>query len=351
MYLRGLAGIRATPRLTPASSPGAPGVVDVYVPARDEAEVIEACVQSILSQPEVRRLVVVDDQSTDGTSAILARRTDPRLTVIAGTGPAEGAAGKPSALAHAVTAAPPETARVLFVDADVVLADGAVAALLADADASGADLVTLLPTLTLGSFAERVVMPSVGALIVAAHPPARVADPDAADAFANGQTILLDRVRYAAVGGHAAVISEVLEDVALARRVKADGGHLRVVDGRGWARTRMYASAGEMIEGWTKNLFLLVGARVGAAVTWAALSVLLGGLGVAALAWDRGAFGLGAYLGILAMQADLRRRGGWSAAYAVLAPLGALCVAGLLAASTGRHRSGRGVVWKGRRHR
>ena len=82
------------------------------------------------------------------------------------------------------------------------------------------------------------------------------------DAAANGQFLLIHREAYTSIGGHAAVADQVLEDVALARRVKQAGLGLHFASGRGIVRTRMYRSFGAMWEGWTKNLYPLVGSSV-----------------------------------------------------------------------------------------
>lgn len=348
LFAKSLAGIRKTPVLRPA--PAVSGRVFAYLPARDEREIIEASVRALLAEEAVARLVAVDDRSTDGTGEVLARLAaeDPRLLVLRPPEPASGRCGKPSGLAYAYAHAPPEGEWLLFVDADVVLSRGAVGALLAEAERSGADLVTVVPTVTMGSLLERVVMPAVGALVLAHLPPARVNDPDDDKAFANGQVILLRRAVYEDVGGHEAVASEVLEDVELARRVKAAQGRLRVVDGRHLAQTRMYASWAELWEGWTKNLYLLMDSRLPVALGWAIASVLLGSLGWIALAVERGPAGLVALSAIVSMQAVLRWRGGASPWYAPLAPVGALIAAAMLLSSAARHRSGAGVRWKGR---
>lgn len=320
------------------------------MPARDEAQIIEASVQAALSNPQVRSLVVVDDRSTDETGERLHEigNRQVRLRTVAGVEPPTGHCGKPAALVYAYASVPPTTPWLLFVDADVVLEPGAVGALLQAAEAHKADLVTLIPRVTLGSIFERILMPPVGALILAHHPPKKVNDPDNPKAFANGQVILIRKTTYEAVGAHGAVVSDVLEDVALARLVKATGAKLWMVDGRHLASTRMYESVSELTEGWIKNLFLLMDARWSTAILWAGVSLVFGSMAWICLLIDQGPAGLLAWAAILVMQGTLRFKGGANPLYAIAAPLGALGASGLLLTSAFRHTFGAGVRWKGR---
>jgi glycosyltransferase involved in cell wall biosynthesis len=307
------------------------------MPARNEANVIEASVKSVLAQPEVKRLVVIDDGSTDGTGDVLRAISDPRLEAMEGQGPGEGECGKPAALAAAYERARPESEWLLFVDADVVLANGAAGALLDLSE--GHDLVSVIPEVSLGSFAEHAVMPSVGSVVLARN---------RGRPFANGQVILIRRSAYEQAGGHRSVVREVLEDVRLAERVHAAGGRLLLADGRRIARTRMYESWRELQEGWTKNLFLLLGASRRETAKWIAVTLLLGWIGPVCAIWAGWPYGLAAYLGIFVMQAVLRSAGGAPWIGAVLAPLGALGASVLMLASMRRFRTGAGVEWKGR---
>jgi cellulose synthase/poly-beta-1,6-N-acetylglucosamine synthase-like glycosyltransferase len=237
---------------------------------------------------------------------------------------------------------------LLFIDADVVLERQALGGLLALADRRGADLVTGFPRVELGSALDHTVMPAVGAVIIARYPPERVADPGSKVAFANGQLMLVRRSTYEAAGGHGAVVREILEDSRLAERIKAGGGRLLVVDARLVARTRMYESLRELVEGWSKNLFLLMGSSVRITLGWALLSVLLGSGGLLALLVAGLPFGVLAYLSVLAMQMILRARGGAPFFWAILAPVGAIFVAYLLLLSMWLHLGRRVIAWKGR---
>lgn len=323
--------------------------VTALVPARNEASVIRASIEGLLAQ-HVARVVVVDDGSTDETGARLeALARDHRdLVIFAGEGPGPGECGKPAALMRLYVEARPTTPWLLFVDADVVLVPGAAAALLAAAEEEGADLVTTIPRVVMTRTIEKLVMPSIGALVLAEHPPERVADPADPRAFANGQVILVRRELYERIGGHGSVVREILEDVRLAGHAKRAGGRLLVTDGRFVASTHMYEGWAELLEGWSKNLYLLLGATPARAIKWLVLSVALawaGPLAALTMGWP---LGLAAWALILAYQLILRARGGAAPGWAILAPLSALLTARILVRSLVLHTRGRKIPWKGR---
>jgi len=112
-----------------------------------------------------------------------------------------------------------------------------------------------------------------------------VNDPASKAAAANGQFLLIQRETYDAVGGHDAIHNSVLEDVALARRVKSAGFRLWFASGFGIVRVRMYRSFSAMWEGWKKNLFQLMGGSTGSvfaefesAFPWMILVILIIGV-------------------------------------------------------------------------
>jgi len=86
-----------------------------------------------------------------------------------------------------------------------------------------------------------------------------VNDPKSRVAAANGQFLMIHRSVYDAIGGHASVAAEILEDVAIAKRVKSAGYPMRFGSGAGLVRARMYRSFAAMWEGWKKNLYRLIG--------------------------------------------------------------------------------------------
>ena len=128
---------------------------------------------------------------------------------------------------------------------------------MAEAKQHGAALLSYSPEQEVHGFWEKAVMPVIFAELAATYRPSLVSDPRSPAAAANGQYILISREAYDAVGGHAAVSSSLLEDVALAQAVKASGRKIFFRYGGDAVRTRMYRSFAQLREGWTKNLALL----------------------------------------------------------------------------------------------
>ena len=118
-------------------------------------------------------------------------------------------------------------------------------------------MLSYSPEQIVKSFWEKAVMPVIFADLAASFRPSQVSDPNSPAAAANGQYILITREAYDAVGGHAAIAGNLLEDVALARAVKRSGRKIFFRFGGDAVRTRMYRTFAQLREGWTKNLALL----------------------------------------------------------------------------------------------
>jgi hypothetical protein len=254
--------LRALVHMTPQPLQTA---LTVVIPARNEPEIAQ-CVRSVLADPQpLLRVIVVDDRSTDETAQRVTElaRADARVRLLQLTDdPAPGVFGKPRALAAGLAAAP-GTDALLFLDADVVLAPGALGAVIAAKQAAGAHALSGVPALAHGSLAEELFVPAIASVVTARFLPTRVHAASDATAFLNGQLIALDRESLAAVGGWESVSHTVLEDVALAQRLKANGKVLRLADLRSTASTRMYASVPEILAGFGKNATALLGASAG----------------------------------------------------------------------------------------
>jgi hypothetical protein len=237
-----------------------PPSISAIIPARNEEQNIRRAVESLAAQPEIAEIIVVNDESSDATAQVLEelRTRIPKLRVIdVGNGPPTGWVGKNWAAARGAAAARGEW--LLFTDADVEHKPLSAARALNDAAANGAELVSYSPEQEMRTWWERAVIPFVFCRLAAHYSYAEVSDPASSAAAANGQFLLIRKESYAAIGGHAAVSSEVVEDVAMAQRAKQSGCKLFFASGRGVARTRMYTTLPAMWEGWRKNLYSLVG--------------------------------------------------------------------------------------------
>jgi chlorobactene glucosyltransferase len=356
-----LAGfIRRDRRLLLESVPAAAGEpLTVIIPARNESRNIARLVREILaSSYEPLELLVVDDRSDDDTAAQarMAMAGDPRARVIRGAALPDGWFGKPWACAQGARAASGQL--LLFTDADThhhpELLGRAAGALRQDR----ADLLTVLTYQRCESFWERVVMPQILLVLGLRFSPARINSATRPhQVVANGQFILVDRDAYQGLGGHGAVADQVVEDLALAQAFVSARRRIRMYDASALCETRMYTSLRELVEGWSKNLF--IGARTSVPdhpllrtlapfslllafafwlVPWAGLApVTTRATAIAAITVATGCWAV-IYRGL---RLPMR--------YALAWPLGAAVAFGITLRSV--RRGFRTVEWRGRRYR
>lgn len=346
------------PLPTPAPS------LSIIVPARNEEAHIGRCVRAALAAdwPGPLEVVVVDDRSTDRTGEILSEiaAADPRLKVVEGRDPGEGWLGKPHALHIAQAEASGDW--LLFVDADVTLSADGPRKLIARTIKDQATMASVLGSLEVQTFWERVIQTRIAAVIAAGNPMDEVNDPERPDrALANGQCLLFSRETYDSMDGHMAVQSSVLDDVDFAKRAKADEVAYRLYYGPRVFSCRMYTSLSEIWSGWTKNLFpalhySVIVTFIVTALLFAAsvlpFVLLTKNLAVVATGGDANLLFIGAEAVIcaviLATDAVGHARQGYRWGLFWTFPLGMTLILTLFWYSAWRIKSGRGAVWKGR---
>ena len=343
---------------------GAP-TVSVVIPARNEEHNIERCVRSVLaSSYPTLDVVVVEDHSTDGTAAILARigAEDARLRVITPDPLPAGWFGKQWACTAGANASTGEI--IAFFDADTQQTPDLIVRAVNAMTSRDAELLTVAGDQELGSFWERVIQPQVFAVMLMRYGGTETVNASrrASDKIANGQCIFVRRSAYAETNGHAAVKHKVAEDLAMAQHYFRTGRRSFLVLGLDQLSTRMYTSLGALIGGWGKNLyaggrdsvpggaigrslapFLLCSPWIGALAPITVLALSIAGLlGHAALVWSAIATGatLLWWLGIYVLL-------GLSPLYALLYPVGA---AMMLYISLGAIARGSRVRWKDREY-
>src|SRR6266478_6867995 len=248
----------------PASSeipdpPRVPPSVTAIVPARNEEAVLAACIESLARQQEILEILVVNDQSTDGTASVVCKLMEkvPNLRLLESGELPDGWVGKNHALW--IGAKQAKGAWLLFTDADAQHEPDSAASALQIARQHHAALVSFSPEQITETWYEKALIPYIYLRLAKHFSYEKVNDANSAAAAANGQFLMMRRDVYDSIGGHSGVAGEVLEDVAITMRAKTAGQRIWFSSGRGIVRVRMYRSFRAMWQGWKKNLYRLMG--------------------------------------------------------------------------------------------
>ena len=224
--------------------------ISVVIPARDEAERIGPLLDAIVGAAGVAEVIVVDDQSGDATADI-ARTAG--ATVISGTPLPDGWAGKAWALQQGIEAAASEW--VVTLDADARPDPHLPASTVARAQEDALDLLTVGGRFECPTPGTRWLHASMlTTLVYRFGPPGIVTTPGRT--MANGQCMTFRREQFLEAGGMSLVAGEVVEDIALARRLAADGWSVRFLDAADLLTVRMFESLGDTWTGWGRSLAL-----------------------------------------------------------------------------------------------
>jgi hopene-associated glycosyltransferase HpnB len=355
---------RTDQRLPPGTIRTWPDVVAV-IPARDEADVLPQALPTLLAQdyPGQLSVVLVDDESGDGTAAVaagLATATPHPLRVVAGEPLPDGWAGKVWAMAQGL-AASGQSRYVLFTDADIAYQPGAVSALVAAAEANDLALVSQMALLRCEAPAERLLIPAFVYFFALLYPFRLVNRPRSGTAAAAGGCMLVRREALVAAGGLDPIAGARIDDVALGRTLKRAGNPIWLGFTTKIVSIRKYASIAPIWDMVARSAYIqlkyspgeLVGTVVGLA--WLFLLPPAAALaGVAMLAtgtplagWLAGA-GLAAWAIMSVTFLPMLRLYRLSPARALSLPLLAALYCAMTISSGWRHYAGRGGEWKGR---
>jgi hopene-associated glycosyltransferase HpnB len=269
--------------------------VTAIIPARNEAAVVAQSIRSLAGQSYAGafRIVLVDDDSTDGTADI-ARKADVsgRLTIIRAAPLPPGWTGKLWAVSQGVAhAGAPDY--LLLTDADIVHPPQNLAELVSRAE-HGYDLVSYMAKLKCDSPAERALIPAFVFFFFQLYPPAWIRDPRRKTAGAAGGCILIRREMLEQIGGIGAIRGELIDDCALARAVKRAGGRVWLGLSEGTRSIRDYATFGEIGRMISRTAFtqlrysalLLAGTVFGLAFVYLLpVALTIAGQPLGALAW------------------------------------------------------------------
>lgn len=339
---------RAAPPLPPSAAPPPRALATVLLPVRNEEQNIGPCLDGLLSQTAEPFVRVIDDGSEDATASRVAGRAavESRLTLLQAGPLAAGWPGKVHALWVGSRAV--ETPWLLLTDADARHAPELLARVLAAAAEYRLDGVSVAGSQEARGLGENLLTPAVFAFLDAVLGDWRAAADGGGPAVANGQLILVRRALWEEAGGFATVRTAPIDDVALARRLRAAGGRTGFFRAPDLLSVRMYRGWAEGYRGWRRNLGALFHeAPAIALATFATL--LLPPLALAGmLATGRWMEALLLWSGGAAASALLRSGSGHNAVWGLLYPCDALALGAVLALGILDRRRGRPVRWKGR---
>ena len=247
------------PSVTAVVNP--PPRLSVLIPARNEELRLRPCISTLSdSDFPILEILILDDHSTDETAALVQQRAkgDPRIRLISGQPLPKGWVGKPWACHQLALQAKGDY--LLFVDADTRFSDITLSQAVNLAHEQQSDLLSLWPYLESLSWSERLVIPFVH-LFILFYLPHWAKGSLRCFGAANGQFVLFRRTAYEKIKGHESVRNHMVEDIAIARNMRAAGFKVLNLDGTNpghsiaLVRCRMYTRFSEVWEGFTKNLY------------------------------------------------------------------------------------------------
>ena len=329
------------------------------MPARNEAETIARCVESLATQdyPGKFQILVVDDHSDDGTGA-LARNASERVAamnqvmVVRAAELQAGWTGKLWALQQGIEASlTSEPDFFWFTDADVVHAPDTLRRLIARAESQRLDLTSLMVLLQAKTIPEKPLIPAFLYFFLMLYPPNWIADRKSKTAGAAGGCIVLRKAALERIGGISAIHGEVIDDCALAREVKRSGGSIWMGLTRKSVSLRVYSTFGEMRDLIARTAFtqlgyspvVLLGTILGILLTY--LVPVVFSFHSDPLVWR---LSLATWALMTVTYLPTVRFYGLSPLWAPLLPVAALFYSYATWLSAARYWMGRGGQWKGR---
>lgn len=236
-------------------------LVSVLIPARNEEKNIRKCLTSLLKSdyPQLE-IIILDDDSRDRTYEIVKKLAagEKNLKVIKGKKLPPDWTGKNWSCHQLAQAARGEW--FLFTDADTTHKPQSVSVALALAQRTQSVFLTCIPGLVTKTWAEKLYMPIIHFAFLALVPFKLINySKDSRLSFGIGPFLLIQRNFYFSCGGHESVKEKIVDDMALAKRVKENQGKIAVIDGTKIMNVRFYTSLKEVWKGFSKNCYEAIG--------------------------------------------------------------------------------------------
>jgi hopene-associated glycosyltransferase HpnB len=341
-------------RLPPFGTPQPDDLSDttVVIPARDEVEVIGQTLSALAGQGPGLQVVLVDDGSTDGTAEVARAVPGLDLKLVSGQPLPEGWAGKVWALEQGVRQV--ETPLTLLIDADVALDPGVITALKAQMRRGGYQMVSVMASLAMHSFWEKLLNPSFIYFFKMLYPfrLAKTRNPHFYSAA--GGCIMLETRIFPAIGGLASIRGELIDDCALARQVKRARFRTWIGQSRAVRSIRPYGSLGDIWNMVARSAFIQLrySPLILLLISFFLVTLFLVPLASWMVPVDRvQALGLLAWAVMMATYLPTLHFYGLSPLWALLMPLAGMLYLGMTWSSALRYWRGVRSRWKGRVYR
>ena len=196
--------------------------ITVLIPARNEAEVIGEALHALLEQDKNLKIILINDQSSDDTISVAKQTGLENLKIIDGQPLPDGWSGKLWALTQGQIQV--KTPYILLLDADIKLKPGTAASLLKKMEEEQIDLVSLMAFLRMQNFWEKLLMPAFIYFFKLLYPFHLSNSSKSSVAAAAGGCILIKRSALDSIGGFETLKNELIDDCALAQKIKNNGG-------------------------------------------------------------------------------------------------------------------------------
>jgi hopene-associated glycosyltransferase HpnB len=351
---------REAPHAVPDLAPETWPEVVVVTPARNEADVVGQSMAALLAQdyPGVIHIVLVDDDSTDGTAEAAERaaaksQTHHKLTVVKNAALAPGWTGKMWAVNRGLSEAErlaPNAKYVLLTDADILHERTSLRQLVSRAEQGGFKMVSLMARLKTETLAERALIPAYIFYFQKLYPFSWVRDAGSKVAGAAGGCMLVDRAALNGIGGIAAIRSALIDDCALGKAIKTQGPiWLGLADGV--ASLRGYPRWGDVWMLIARSAFTQLGFSAAMLAVSTVMMLATYVLPLALMLFAEGPAGLlgaAAFVAMVFAYQPTLRYHRLSALWALAMPLVASFYTAATIDSALRYWSGRGGQWKGR---
>ncbi|QLH04898.1 glycosyl transferase [Nitrosopumilus oxyclinae] len=218
--------------------------VSIILPARNEEEFIEKCLDSLVKQNyENYEIIVVDDSSEDKTGEIISEyaKKYPKIIPVSASPKPDGWMGKNWACMEGYKKATGEL--LLFTDADTKHAENVITLAVTHLNSFGLDALSAIPKMLTFDFWTNITLPMISTFLHTRFSALNVNNPEKKTGYFFGSFFILKKTTYQEVGTHEGVKQEIIEDGALGKKVKEAGYKMKMVRGEHlieaiWARDK-----------------------------------------------------------------------------------------------------------------